>query len=366
MNPSKKILIAPLDWGLGHTSRCIEIIHALQEYPNIVIYLAASGNSALLFKKNFPNLTILHLKGYNIQYAQQPSLFALKIAIQIPKILSAIKQEKAWLAEQHKNHQFDIVISDNRYGLVHPNIKSIFITHQIQVLSNINAFVDKILLKLHRKYIDRFDTCWIVDAPEPDHNLSGKLAHPATLPKHATYIGLLSQFSRLKKSSFIKPTPNKILLLLSGPEPARTRLQNLLIKQANLIIDYEFILVAGNAHIQRPSDLGNHIQFHAYLSAKELYPIISEATAVICRSGYSTLMDLIVLNKNACLIPTAGQTEQEYLGAHLKAQKIFDCYPEKEFSLQKYLSSKNQFDIQYFKKIKNNLLELEIEKLKLQ
>ena len=64
----KKVLIAPLDWGLGHATRCIPLINNLIENKNEVI-IAAHGAIEKLLKSQFPQLQFVQLFNYNIQYA---------------------------------------------------------------------------------------------------------------------------------------------------------------------------------------------------------------------------------------------------------------------------------------------------------
>lgn len=317
MSPPKKILIAPLDWGLGHTTRCIPLIRYLLR-KGCEVVLAAEGDAAQLLRENFPNLPILNLKGYRIHYSKNKKQFTGTILSQIPKILRTIREEKIWLQHQHSIHHFDAVISDNRYGLHHKALPSVILTHQLQIQSGKGAAIDRWLRKLHYRMLQRFTQCWIVDMPGKD-NLSGILAHPEKLPKAAVYIGLLSQM--IPPEGFIKKN-GTILVLLSGPEPARTQLLSVLLQQAITMSSYEFLFVAGNPSGKVISDLPAHIRYHTHLNADQLSAALAAAALVICRSGYSTLMDLCTMEQKALLIPTPGQTEQEYLARYLHSREI--------------------------------------------
>lgn len=330
-----KILIAPLDWGLGHTTRCLPIIRYLQFLGHQVI-AAAEGASAQLLIENFPALTVLPLSGYRIQYSKRKSMFTLKLLGQIPKILKAIKREHQWLQEQQAIHKFDAIISDNRYGLYHTRVKSVILTHQLQIQSGSGAFADYILRKLHYKLLERFHQCWVVDVAG-DNNLSGKLAHPQALPHNAKYIGLLSQFdahTKIDLSSSIDPY--NILMLLSGPEPMRGQLETMLLQQVQELPDMKFTLVAGNP-LGTAKSVPDNVVYHTHLNAQSLAEALQQASLVICRSGYSTLMDLVVMRKRALLIPTPGQTEQEYLAQYLADKKYFTVKQQHQLSLSKDL-----------------------------
>ncbi len=314
---AKKILIAPLDWGLGHTTRCIPIIwHLLRR--GCTVFLAAEGSAARLLRENFPDLPILDLKGYRIHYSKNKRGFAATIATQIPKMLRTIKEERHWLQEQHNIHHFDAIISDNRYGLHLDDVPSVILTHQLQIQTGMGNAVDLWLQRLHYHLLQRFSDCWIVDNPG-SNNLSGILAHPKKLPQSASYIGLLSQIIPSEKP--LKKN-NSILVLLSGPEPARTQLESILLQQARELKQYAFCFVAGNPLGKPVSGLTEHIQYHTHLPATQLSGALAGAELVICRSGYSTLMDLCISKQKALLIPTPGQTEQEYLAGYLRSRNI--------------------------------------------
>ena len=312
----KTVLVAPLDWGLGHATRCIPIIQELL-HQNFTVLLAADGNSAHLFGKEFPSLTILSLKGYQISYSKTQVFFKVKLFGQIPKILKAIKQEHTWLKQIIKEYAIDIVISDNRYGLYNSRIKSIFITHQLAIETE-NAFTNWLVQKLNYRQINKFDECWIPDEEAP-FDFAGKLSHPKEMPVVPTkYIGILSRFKKETAEKNID-----LLVLISGPEPQRTALENLMLLQMTKFF-LKMVLVRGlpgasNKIINTNKDL----QIFDHLPATELNKLIQSSKIVIARSGYSTIMDLNALQQKAILIPTPGQTEQEYLAEYLAEKKIF-------------------------------------------
>ena len=74
----KKILVAPLNWGIGHATRCIPIINALID-QNFEPIIASDGVALALLKKEFPEITCLELPGYNIKYAKKGYLFKFKL-----------------------------------------------------------------------------------------------------------------------------------------------------------------------------------------------------------------------------------------------------------------------------------------------
>lgn len=320
-----------MDWGLGHTTRCIPLIQYFRAEGHDV-YAAAEGASAQLLQENFPALVIFPLKGYRISYSSHKATFSFKIAQQIPKILSAISAEQKWLQQLHLEQQFDLIVSDNRYGIYHTGVPSVILTHQLQIQSGINERMDHWLMKLHYKLINKFDTCWVVDEAK-HHGYSGKLGHPKAPPKKATYIGLLSQFSNCP-IDFNRAKANKILILLSGPEPMRSMFESRLIAQVRSLPEYEFVIVGGNPLGQKITGLPDFVRYYTHLNAAALLIELEEASLVICRSGYSTIMDLALLQKKALLIPTPGQAEQEYLSRFLIQKGAFYAVTEQELSLK--------------------------------
>jgi UDP-N-acetylglucosamine transferase subunit ALG13 len=295
---------------------------------------------------SFNDIETIHLPGYDVHYGK--GSFMLSMFGQLPKLLRAVKEEHNWLGRLVKERKLDGIISDNRYGLYNKSIPSVIMTHQLQIQTGMG--MDRTLMRLHYRYLENFAQQWIVDV-RGDNNLSGALAHPNALPANAHYIGLLSQLT---------PAPNivqgnKILVLLSGPEPQRTVLEELLWKQVVLLKE-EVIFVAGSDDIHVPKEIPANVTYHKRLSRQTLQPLIEAAEMVVCRSGYSTLMDLVRLNKKAILIPTPGQTEQEYLGKHLHEQGIFYCAPQKDLNLQKALGAATHFP---FRKIElSNAFEM--------
>ena len=191
----KKLLVAPLDWGLGHATRCVPVISDLLN-NDCEVWLAGEGKQEKLLREEFPSLSFLPLKGYRIKYAKNG--LTGKILLQIPSILRSIKEENKWLKEQVNKFGFEAVVSDNRYGLYHEKIFSVFITHQLCIKSSLGKWSEKILQQWNYKFINRFHECWVPDE-KGENNLAGELSHPVKMPLIPTkYIGALSRFVQKK------------------------------------------------------------------------------------------------------------------------------------------------------------------------
>ncbi|HEX7906382.1 MAG TPA: glycosyltransferase [Chitinophagaceae bacterium] len=346
-----RILLAPLDWGLGHATRCIPVIRELLG-QDCEVWLAAEGPQEKLLKEEFPLLPVLPLPGYRIKYARSAMGLLWQMLVQYPKFLQIIRKENVWLKQVVKEYAFDAVISDNRFGLYHEKTPSIFITHQLNIKSPFGKWSESILQKMNYRYINRYTTCWVPDE-EGTTNLAGELSHPGKLPAiPVNYIGCLSRFSHLA----IEEKKDHLLFLLSGPEPQRTIFENKIIAE---VAHYN-----GTATIVRglpgtPSLIPstNMIRFYNHLSAEELNKEMLKAAFIISRSGYSTVMDIATLQKKSVLIPTPGQTEQEYLSKYLSEKKLAFAVAQHRFFLAPVLQGVKQFSFQSFPSLQSNSLK---------
>ena len=311
-----RVLVSPLDWGLGHATRSIPIIKALLA-EGCAVYVACNETAQLLLSPEFPDVHFLYLRGYNIRYASSKRRFAFKILQQIPKILSSVAHEHRWLKKAVANHHFDLIISDNRYGLVDAKTQCIFITHQLFIQMPVR-WLSFVVQQINYRFINRFAQCWVPDyASSP--NMAGALSHPRKLPSiPVIYIGALARVCKVEQK--IK---NQWLFLLSGPEPQRTLLEKkvlLLIPKLEGNIVLIRGLPGGSSSLQVPDGC---VVFN-HLPTGDIQTAITQSEYIVSRSGYTTVMEILAAQKKAILIPTPGQTEQEYLAEHLMKQQW--CY----------------------------------------
>ena len=273
-----------------------------------VVILGVTKTTALIFKDEFPTLKKIDIEPYNISYSKK-ILLSIKLLFDAPKILGVIKKEKQQLEKIIKEHQIEVVISDNRFGLSNKNIECIYMTHQLNIQAGVFSFIAN---KIHHHFIKQFKSVWIPDFEDEKNCLAGKLSRNTSL-KNVTYLGPLS---RLQKVGEIKEEYD-YLCLLSGPEPLRTDLEIILIEKANQS-DKKICIVRGT-NLEHKSFVNKNVTIVDLPSAKELSQLISNSKTIVCRSGYSTLMDLHYLNKtNFIFIPTPGQYEQVYLANYWK------------------------------------------------
>lgn len=350
-------MIAPLDWGLGHTTRCVPVIACLRAKGHRILF-AGNQQQCSYIGNTFRGIETIYLEGYDVRYAASGSMFMPTVIKQVPFLLRTIRKENTWLKETVKQYDIDLVISDNRYGLYHDTVASVIITHQLNIITGFGTIADNILQQLHYRFLNKFNNVWVADVQQAP-GLAGRLSHPATLPHSTHYIGLLSQVEPVATTG-----SGYLLVLLSGPEPQRTLLADKLWLR---VLSYtgKVMFVEGTEDVATKQNIPQHITYHKRLSGDALAAAISGADMVICRSGYSTLMDLVKLNKKAILIPTPGQTEQEYLGKALYKEGVFISMSQKSFKLDEALAEaetfpfrKMQFDnaFEQFKSVINDWL----------
>lgn len=334
-----RILFAPLDWGLGHATRCIPLI---SYYINngYTIFIAADGKIEFLLKTEFPQAHFLTLPGYKITYSKNKWTLPLILLLQVPKLISIIKYENGWIKKMVAEHKIDLIISDNRFGLYHPTTPSIFITHQLIIKAPFK-WAEKLIQKLNYHFINKFSTCWVPDF-EGEVNLGNTLSHPEVKPKtKVQYIGPLSRFSYKQNDS----ANNYLLILLSGPEPQRSLLEAKLLHQLSYYNKKAVVIRGLPGESNLPQSLP-HITLLNHLPSHKMEEVFSNAAFIISRCGYSTVMDVVAMKKKGIFIPTPGQTEQEYLAQHLMKAGIALCIPQHLFVLEDALSEANLFPYQ--------------------
>jgi uncharacterized protein (TIGR00661 family) len=334
-NQNPRVLVTPLDWGLGHSTRCIPIIKELK-LQGCEGYIVADKKLYALLKKEFPQTVFLRYKGYEIEYSQQKRFFSIKLLLQIPRIYLRVFQEKRWLKKTIKKYNINAIISDNRFGMHNRNIPSVYITHQLYIKTG-NRFIERVAQKIHFHFIKKFTVCWVPD--QKINGLAGELSHPKKLPGKITYIGPLSRFSKISNTKEIYD----LLIIISGPEPQRTIFENEILEQLKTV-EGKIFLVRGLPGEDYKLTNFNNVTIKNHLNANELNEIIEKSKIVLCRSGYTSVMDLSVLQKKAILIPTPGQTEQEYLAKYLMEDGYFFSMQQKDFSIKKALEQANLYD----------------------
>ena len=305
-----KILICPLNWGLGHATRCIPLIRKLMNEGHELV-IAADGFPLELLKQQFPSLRFIELPSYAIRYSSGKSQ-VLAMLRNIPTIAFGVYKEHRWLHKLLKTENFDQIISDNRFGLWNKNLNAVYITHQLMIKMPASLkFFEPIAWYLHRAFILKYDACWIPDN-EGEDNLSGDLSHFYPFPPDYKFVGILSRFQGME--NIPANTYFEVVAIVSGIEPQRTIFEEQIIERFRNA-DKKVLIVRGKPQENTETEKRGNIKLISHLDDKELAAVLKGADKIICRSGYSSIMDLKTLNclDKAELSPTPGQTEQEYL-----------------------------------------------------
>lgn len=328
----KNILICPLNWGLGHATRCVPIIRGLLELGHNVV-IAADKAPLSFLKKEFPNLEFIKLSGFEPTYSKGNSQ-VFKLLTSIPKALSDFRKEHKAIEKIVNDYNIDIVISDNRFGCWSKNVYSVYITHQLNIqVPKLFKWTQPLINKLHHSYIKHYDELWVPDISSSP-SLAGELSHNPKVKIKTSYIGFLSRFI-----SEAKECEREIdyLVILSGPEPQRTILEDIIIRQSCNVEGKIVVLRAKPDDTEVPCNLPQNVTFYNHADDAFFVELVEKSKNIICRGGYSSLMDLICLNRNVFLIPTPGQTEQEYLAEYLTEKGLFNSCKQKDFTFDKVI-----------------------------
>lgn len=327
MKEKKNILICPLEWGFGHAARMIPLAEKLLEMNFNIIFGAGEKHLDFL-RDEMPGLTYINFPGFRPSYSRflpQHTIIFLKI----PLLLYSTIREHIKLKKIINEYCVDIVISDNRFGLWNKNIRTVYVTHQLVIpFPRFFSIFEFVGVYLHRQIISKYSLCFIPDLPG-DMNLTGRLSHNVKIPPNIRYIGILSRFSGLPSSSD-SPAANfrHNTAILSGPEPQRGILEKKII---NILEKKEYpgIIFGCKPDQSKGMIRSGNIIYYNHLNRQAMKEIISCSEMIIARSGYTTIMELVSLNCSALLIPTPGQTEQEYLAGYIAGKGWFSTISQK-------------------------------------
>lgn len=306
--------MSPLNWGIGHAARLVPIANHLHT-NGAEVFICASGAALELMRLECAFAKFVEDVPFEVTYSSSAWNNGLKLLLQLPKMWLQVYKEHQLLKKIVEQYQIDLVISDNRYGFYHQSIPSVFITHQL----NIQVPLGKGLVNyINHTFIKKFDACWVPDFEQNEIALAGMLSRNNKL-RQIHYIGPLSRALKAKESTEIKAP---VLYLLSGVEPQRSILEQLILKR-HAQYPHQAILIRGTTQTKTIIKPQNNLIVYDICTAKQLQSLVAASKYVVCRSGYSSIMDLVLWQKNAVLIPTPGQYEQEYLAQYLSGKKWF-------------------------------------------
>ena len=283
------ILFSPLNWGMGHVSRSISLLDELIENGNRII-VACDEDQRKIYKCYFDNVRYANHEGYPFEFGGKGN-FAWDLSKRMSSLNQRMRQERGEVEKMVDKYKVDVVLSDHRYGFFSMKVPSIFITHQVNLPTR---WYEWSVASVHRSLMGLFSTIWVMD--ESSNRLAGKLSK-SSRDKRIEFIGPYTRFSRYE---IPKERNGKTVLILSGPDIYAKQLLDAFENQADLIIGRESVIKSTEKFVT-PKDWLEQDQ------------IILNASKIISRSGYSTIMDLDYLGAESVLIPTIGQREQVYL-----------------------------------------------------
>ncbi len=333
-NSKGVILYGVLNWGLGHATRSVPVIKALRQ-NGFEVVMASDGQALSYLRSVFPDLEFYELPGYNIRYGKG-SMQLLGLSAQLPKIARAAQSENSILRKLVRHYNPCGVISDNRLGWYSKKVPSVYITHQLHIMMPFNTTW---ATRLHHFFINRFTECWVPDL-EGDHNLSGELSHKLLPNVPVKYIGPQSRFSEVNKDDK-KTKEYDLVVILSGPEPQRSLLEEKLWQQLTHHRGH-FLFIRGT---EKGGELNppKHIEVVDMATADQVKRAVHNSDMVVSRSGHSSIMDYYFLGNQALLIPTPGQPEQEYLARYQLHKGRFGYVAQNYINLDEDLAKAREY-----------------------
>jgi UDP:flavonoid glycosyltransferase YjiC (YdhE family) len=297
------------------------------------VILGGSGKSGELLKEAFPLLPFLEVPSVEIKYKGKGMFPFMSLLWQLPAMIVSVYKEHQHIKKIVSQYPVDIIISDNRYGLYCKKVHCIFVTHQISpVLPLMFKWAEYFLYRILRTAIHKYNECWIPDFSGAD-NLTGNLSHRFRLPHNARFIGILSRFTKIFPSDALDPG-YKLVIILSGPQPQLRDFTQSIIEQTGRL-KCKALIITGLQH-GIPS-YSRQISVVPHLGIAEFKNALLHADVIVCRAGYSGIMDLFALGKSAVLVPTPGQTEQLYLAEYLSGKGSFNYVSQSQLDLNKIM-----------------------------
>ncbi len=333
----KRILYAVLNWGLGHAVHSVQMIRSLSENNEVI--LAATGRALAFLKDEFPHLQSINLPDYTIQYASKQRFLVVRLILQVPAMLVSLLREH-WQTEKIvRERDIDLIISDNRYGVYSRRALSFFVTHQLRFKLPARLRKFEVISEWFNRWYFRKYTGVLVLDEQGKENMTGDLAHSGKICRHPklTYIGL---WSTVHKENVLQDID--VLAVISGPEPHREIFGKKVIEQMKNMPGNKVVILG------KPEDTGKDysypgLQVYSFKNRKEVNALLNRAKIVVCRSGYSSTMDLVSLKKPALMVPTPGQTEQEYQAEYYRDKGYFYMVSQEEMNLSVDLKTAKKF-----------------------
>jgi len=330
-----KTLFAVCSWGLGHATRDIPLMRGILKAKHSLTIVGRGRSLELLKGELGDRCQYVSMSDYSSVYSKKDFSVA-KFLGYFPFYIDEIIKEHIKIKKLVRKEKYERIISDSRFGVYDKKIPSYFIFHQLR-------FISPVRIKLFEMATERFNYSFFKEnfsmflVPDDKKNpLSGDLSHNLRYFKDdkVEYLGIISD---LKK----REVKQDIDYFISLPEPQRTVLEKIILQQASSLKG-KVVIALGRPEDQRNRTF-NHLRIFGYLGRKKQEEIMNRAKLVITRSGYTTLMELVALNKKALLIPTPGQTEQVYLADYHRKKGNFYSVSQDELNLTRDVEIASQY-----------------------
>lgn len=331
-NKKPLVVLSMLNWGFGHLTRCFPIIRSLIELKKQLLIVCTPAQQEVL-ARSFDGLIFFNAADDTPRYGKTKATTLLRLSLQAPFQLMKVKRDNKLLERLSQEYDIELIISDNKYGFYHSRIPSVILTHQLNIQTGLGKWADAVANRINRKLLSRFREVWVVDGVGKN-SLAGSLSAASdNIDARVKWIGTLNRLQiRAQKGS------EKLLIILSGPEPQRTILEELIVHQ--LPVNHRHItLIRGTKKnfSQQALQKLTSLQFTNWIDLAglaEIEQLLSQTEWVLGRAGYTSLMEWVTGGWKSIVIPTPGQAEQEYLGYYLMQRGWVFSVEQNNFDLQ--------------------------------
>lgn len=303
-----KIIYGVCSWGLGHATRSLPVIRKLIEEDNELTIISNDRSLELLKKELGEEIDYFDIQDYPMLLSENSRQFMAKSIVYWPSFIARMESGLQSLKKILENKKYDRIISDGRYDIYSRKIPSFFISHQMRIMNPLRIKMFERGSEIFNLFFfKRFAGVIVPDYKED--SLSGELSHNLGRidENKLHYVGALSDFKKKNAKKDID-----YLISISGPEPQRTMLEEIILKQVEGL-DGNIVITLGKSE-NFEKFVNKNVETRSFLTKEEREDYLNRAELIVSRSGYSTIMDLAVIGKKALMIPTPGQIEQEYLG----------------------------------------------------
>ena len=326
----KHVLVSPLSWGLGHATRDLPIIRYLLERGHHVT-IAAEDRALTLLEREAPECDFERIPDYPPPYSSGKH-FVPKFVAMAPAMLWAIEMESVRVRRLFRRRQFDLILSDNRFRIRSRRVPSFVLTHQLRFMTppGLEAF-ERLTEFFNYVHLNPFDRIIVPDAADLEQNLSGRLSHDMRHLRDSPKVYYAGPLSSVRKMDVEQDVD--LFISISGPEPPRTQLENTILEKVREVEADRIVVALGKPEVTETREIDGRIEVHGFLDRAKQQEMLNRARFVVCRSGYTTVMELAELGRKALFIPTPGQTEQVYLGRYYEERGFFHTVGQYEMDL---------------------------------